>query len=94
MKFPKRYLPSFKNYSSVLCVVDALDECNETLRWDLIKKLEQLQPKLRLLITSRYFESIAEELKGYERFEIKLIRQISSYTLITRFKEIETCAGW
>lgn len=60
-----------ENYTRVFCVVDALDECSEVLRWDLIEKLEQLQPKVRLLITSRYLDSIAEELESFERFEIK-----------------------
>lgn len=60
-----------EHYTSILCVVDALDECSEDLRWDLIEKLEKLQPKIRLLVTSRYLDSIAEELKNFERFEIK-----------------------
>ncbi|KAL8861144.1 MAG: hypothetical protein Q9178_002360 [Gyalolechia marmorata] len=55
----------------VFCIIDALGECNEDLRWALIEKLETLGPKLRVLITSRYLDSIAEELEGYRRFEIR-----------------------
>lgn len=55
----------------VFCIIDALDECNDDLRWALIEKLETLGPKLRVLITSRYLDSIAEELEGYQRFEIR-----------------------
>ncbi|KAL8967442.1 MAG: hypothetical protein Q9197_005429 [Variospora fuerteventurae] len=55
----------------VFCIIDALDECNDDLRWALIEKLETLGPKLRVLITSRYLDSIAEELEDYQRFEIR-----------------------
>ena len=58
-------------YTKVYCVIDALDECNEELRWDLIEKLDQYLPKLRILITSRFLDSIADELSTYERFEVK-----------------------
>ena len=53
------------------CVIDALNECSEELRWDLLKKIDQYQPKLQLLITSRFLDSIAEKLSDFERFEIK-----------------------
>ncbi|KAL9020272.1 MAG: hypothetical protein Q9185_002452 [Variospora sp. 1 TL-2023] len=55
----------------VFCIIDALDECNDDLRWALIENLETLGPKLRVLITSRYLDSIAEELEDYQRFEIR-----------------------
>jgi hypothetical protein len=61
----------FENYTKVYCVIDALDECSEELRWDLLEKLDHFQPKLHLLITSRFLDSIAEELSSFERFEIK-----------------------
>ncbi|KAL8730751.1 MAG: hypothetical protein Q9166_003821 [cf. Caloplaca sp. 2 TL-2023] len=60
-----------EDYSQVYCIIDALDECGEELRWELLENLERLQPKLRLLITSRFLDSIAEELPLYERFKIK-----------------------
>ena len=59
------------DHEEVFCIIDALDECKEQLRWDLIEKLDNFGPKLRVLITSRYLESIAEELKTYERYELK-----------------------
>lgn len=60
-----------EDHEEVFCIIDALDECNEDLRWQLIERLETLGPKLRVLIMSRYLDSIAEELKVYERFEIR-----------------------
>lgn len=55
----------------VFLVVDALDECSEEVRWGLIERLKGLQPRLRLLITSRYLDAIEEELEGFEHDEIK-----------------------
>lgn len=60
-----------KSHEEVFCIIDALDECNEDLRWELVDKLETLGPKLRVLITSRYLDSIAEELEVYQRFEVR-----------------------
>ena len=52
-------------HEDVFCVTDALDECPENLRWELIEQLETLGSKLHVLITSRYLDSIAEELENY-----------------------------
>ena len=60
-----------KSHEEVFCIIDALDECNEDLRWELVDKLETLGRNLRVLITSRYLDSIAEELELYQRFEIR-----------------------
>lgn len=60
-----------ESHKEVFCIIDALDECHETLRWELIEQLESLGPKLHVLITSRYLDSIAEELEAYQRFEIR-----------------------
>ncbi|KAL8991865.1 MAG: hypothetical protein Q9169_007581 [Polycauliona sp. 2 TL-2023] len=60
-----------ESHNQVFCVIDALDECSENLRWELIEQLEALGPKLRVLITSRYLDGIAEELESYQRFEIR-----------------------
>ena len=60
-----------ESHEEVFCIIDALDECNEGLRLELVEKLEILGPKLRVLITSRYLDSIAEELEVYQRFEIR-----------------------
>lgn len=59
------------SHEEVFCIIDALDECNEDVRWELVEKLGNLGPKLRVLITSRYLDSIAEELEVYARFEIR-----------------------
>ena len=62
-------------YNELFVVVDALDECEEELRWNLVEQLRRLDPKLRLLITSRYLNSIEEELEGYARCEIKASKE-------------------
>jgi hypothetical protein len=51
-------------------VVDALDECSHQVRVALCKELENLQPKIHLLVTSRRLEIIADMLKGSETLEI------------------------
>jgi len=61
-------------YEEVFLIIDALDECNEELRWGLVDKLETLRPKLHLLITSRYLESIDEELINFKKYEFKAHR--------------------
>lgn len=61
-------------FAEVFLVIDALDECSDELRWDLIERLETLQPHVHLLITSRYLDSINEELELFIRFEIKAHR--------------------
>ncbi|KAH0564805.1 hypothetical protein GP486_001807 [Trichoglossum hirsutum] len=58
-------------YTDVFFIIDALDECSEEIRWGLVEKLRGFQPKVRLMITSRFLDSIEEELEGFERLEIK-----------------------
>ncbi len=64
-------LSVIETYNEVFFIVDALDECSEELRWGLLERLQRFQPKVRLLITSRYLDSIDEELSDFERCEIK-----------------------
>ncbi|KAI9859761.1 MAG: hypothetical protein M1813_006478 [Trichoglossum hirsutum] len=61
---------AIENFGEVFFVVDGLDECSDDLRWELVEQLQRFQPKLHLLITSRYLDSIDEELQGFERFEV------------------------
>lgn len=58
-------------YSEVYFIVDALDECSDELRWDLLEKLRACTPKARLMITSRFLDNINEELNDFARLEIK-----------------------
>ena len=51
-------------------VVDALDECSPEVREGLLNDLEKLQPKIHLLVTSRYNTKIANLLKGSVKLEI------------------------
>ncbi len=64
-------LTMIESHEAIYCVIDALDECHEDLRWELVERLEDLGPKLHVLITSRYLDSIAEELTKYQQFEIR-----------------------
>lgn len=52
-------------------IVDALDECGEEMRWELIEILRTIEPYTQILLTSRFLENIAEELDNPEKLEIK-----------------------
>lgn len=80
-----------QSHEEVFCIIDALDECNEDLRWELVEKLETLGPKLRVLVTSRYLGSIAEELEVYQRFEIKANKADIELSLSIKFAGTEIC---
>ena len=58
-------------YTEVFFIIDGLDECPEEVRWGLVERLQGFQSNVQLMITSRYLDSIAEELEGFARFEIK-----------------------
>lgn len=60
-----------KTYSKTLIVVDGLDECSEENRWGLVEQLTQLHETVHIIITSRYLDSIREELKDFEQLEVK-----------------------
>jgi hypothetical protein len=62
---------TIKSYSKTFIVVDGLDECDEKVRWDLIERLKQFHETAHIIITSRYLDSICEELEEFEQFEIK-----------------------
>ena len=60
-----------EEYSKVYLVIDALDECSDEIRWDLVEKLRGLPPETYLMITSRFLDSIDKDLEDFERIEIK-----------------------
>jgi hypothetical protein len=65
---------SIEAFSEVYFVLDALDECSDEVRWGTVGRLRELsesQPKVRILILSRFLGDIGEELKEFERLEIK-----------------------
>ena len=43
-------------------IVDALDECQPAYRLRLLTELRALQPKLRLMVTSRFFDSFGADM--------------------------------
>lgn len=59
-----------ETYTEVFFIVDALDECVDEVRWELLEKL-RLCKKAHLMITSRLLDSIGQELEDFERLEIK-----------------------
>lgn len=58
------------NFADTFIVVDALDECPHGVRIAFLDELEKLHPKIHLLVTSRYFEIIADRLEGSVTLEI------------------------
>lgn len=62
-------------YDQAYLLVDGLDECSEEVRWSIIEILQGLDSKPNLLFTSRHIDTIGEELKDFERVEIKAHRE-------------------
>lgn len=62
---------TIKSYSKTFIVVDGLDECDEKVRWDLIERLKLFHGTAHIIITSRYLDSICEELEEFGQIEIK-----------------------
>ena len=58
-------------YKRTYVVLDALDECTDDIRWELMEKLREIRPQVHLLVTSRDLDSMKEELQDFERLEIK-----------------------
>jgi hypothetical protein len=60
-------------YTKVFVVVDAFDECSETDKIGTIflRELCQLQPRINILITSRYSKDGQIYVKDFEDFEIR-----------------------
>nr|POE71802.1 isoform 2 of ankyrin-3 [Quercus suber] len=63
-----------QTFQNVYILVDALDECNEELRWGILDSLHSVAPQMHLLLTSRPLDSINEELKGFVQLPIKANR--------------------
>jgi len=60
-----------KSFKRTYVIVDALDECTEEMRWDLMEILRSEELGVQLLLTSRFLNNIEEELKVAKRLEIK-----------------------
>ena len=58
-------------YSETFFVIDALDECSDETRWGLIEKLREFEPHVCLMVLSRFRGDISEELKDFQRLEVK-----------------------
>jgi len=57
-------------YERVFIIVDALDECAGSIRMDFLRKVQALQPKANLLVTSRFDDTIAREFESCPRLPI------------------------
>ncbi len=65
-------------YRQVFIVVDAIDECRDQFRWQLVDVLQRLD--CHLVVTSRLPENTDERMDNFKRVEIKANRQdIESY---------------
>jgi hypothetical protein len=58
-------------FSKVFVVVDALDECSETIREELIAKIRRLPTNLQLMCTSRHLRSIEDYFVDSLQLEIR-----------------------
>jgi hypothetical protein len=58
-------------FSKVFVVVDALDECSDTTRAELLTALRSLANPINLLVTSRDLASIAQEFRGTKHLDIR-----------------------
>ena len=55
----------------VFLVIDAFDECPEELRSQLVKELQNLQPKVNMMITSRDLPTIERQLSKAIRLDVQ-----------------------
>lgn len=58
-------------FKRVYVIVDALDECIDDMRWELMDCLRSLEDHINLLVTSRFLDTINKELEDFARLEIK-----------------------
>jgi hypothetical protein len=56
---------------TVYIIVDGLDECSEEVRWPLVENLLNLPEHARLLLTSRFLDSMDEQFSQFQQLEIK-----------------------
>ena len=49
-------------YTKVYVVIDALDECEPAYRIRLLTELKALQPKVKLMVTSRFFDAFGADM--------------------------------
>ena len=61
----------WQHFDDVFIIIDALDECNDRVGRALVHELRAFQPRIRLLITSRYLESIKCQLEDFQPLEIR-----------------------
>ena len=64
--------PELAKFNKVYLFLDALDECADESRRDtLLDQLRNLRPKVNLMVTSRYLDSIANILEGSAKVDIE-----------------------
>ena len=51
-----------ERHANVYVVIDALDECEPAYRLRLLTELKAFQPKLKLMVTSRYFDAFGADM--------------------------------
>lgn len=63
-----------KPFTRIYLIVDALDECSTEVRSNLVEKLINLQPSVRLLVTTRFIDSITSQFNENAIIEIRASR--------------------
>jgi len=83
-----------KSFSTVYMIIDALDECNERERHQLLAELGKLPDSTRIMVTSRPIPNLASELLPCTQLEILarpedirsyVIHQISTSQSLSKF---------
>ncbi len=60
---------------SAYILVDGLDECMEELRWPLVETLLKVPSHVRVMLTSRFLDSMDEDFNQFRQLEIKANRE-------------------
>lgn len=62
-----------RRHEKVYVVVDALDECSESSRLELLGKIQKMQPTSRVLVTSRLYDSIARQFDESQGLKLRQV---------------------
>lgn len=81
-------------FSKVFVIVDALDECEPAYRLRLLTELRALSPKLKLLVTSRFFDSSGADISAEADIEILASDADLARYIQERAQETPRLARW
>ena len=82
-------------HTKVFVIIDALDECEPAYRLRLLTELRALQPKLKLMVTSRFFDAIGADMGVDTDIEILASdTDIKRYIQRQRRQLLDLQGGW